>query len=66
MIARSACLVAAVAVLVAGCGGGHDSSSTASGSRPVTVRQLANIGELQSQFNAHRGVPRLVVLLSPT
>jgi hypothetical protein len=30
------------------------------------VRQLENIGQLRAAFNAHPGVPRLIVLVSPT
>jgi hypothetical protein len=54
-----------VALLAAGCGGNNQSSSS-SGSAKPGITELENIGQLRNAFNAHQGIPRLVVLLSPT
>jgi hypothetical protein len=32
----------------------------------AAVTELSGVGQLQSQFNAGRGRPRLILLLSPT
>lgn len=59
--------VVAVAVLLAlgpaGCGSPQESSPQG---LTVTLMDLHNIDELQSRFNQDDGVPRLVLLLSPT
>lgn len=59
MIGRALLLACTLVVLLTGCGG-------SSGSHTVDVPQLHSIGQLRSVFNAHQGVPRLVVLVSPT
>jgi hypothetical protein len=56
-------LVSCLAALATGCGGG---SHAASRPAPPAVRDLHSVAELQSSFDAHRGVPRLIVLVSPT
>jgi hypothetical protein len=32
----------------------------------VTVTDLTDVGQLQARFNADKGLPRLVLALSPT
>ena len=61
---RSLALVAAAAVL-AGCG--SDSSPTG-GERaePAGVRDVTSVLALRAAFNADRGKPRLLLILSPT
>ena len=52
-------------LLLAGCGGGG--SGTPSGHPSAqAMPQLRSIDQLRSAFNADTGVPRLVVLISPT
>ena len=52
------------ALLAAGCGG---SSASKDGAGTTTaIPELENIQQLRDTFNAHPGVPRLVVLVSPT
>ena len=53
-------VVAAIAVLAAGCG----SERKTAANRPLA--NLHDISQLRAQFNAHAGEPRLVVLVSPT
>ena len=59
-------LITAGAVLVAGCGGGtHPGAKSRAGqSNPVT--ELRSIQQLRSDFEAHDGTPRLLILASPT
>jgi hypothetical protein len=57
---RSAALLLA-AIVVAGCGGEQEQKANTGG-----VRQLDNVLELRSDFEADRGKTRLLVLLSPT
>jgi hypothetical protein len=60
-------LVCAAAVVIAGCGGGsRATSSSAPAAKRDGVTQLRSIGQLRAAFNAHPGVPRLIVLASPT
>lgn len=54
----------AAALVLAGCGGGL--RTTAGHASPSAVPQLRSISELRATFNAHPGVPRLLVLISPT
>ena len=51
----------AVAIL-AGCGAGRNVSSAG---HPA-VAQLRSIAQLRHTFDAHAGVPRLILLISPT
>ena len=64
---RFVALVLAVAALAVGCAGG---SSTASPEAEATaqpeVRDIDNVLTLRAAFNADRGKPRLLLLLSPT
>jgi hypothetical protein len=64
---RLALLVAfAVALLGAGCGGAKHPASAAPAGGHDNVTELRDVGQLRSAFNAHPGVPRLIVLASPT
>jgi outer membrane biogenesis lipoprotein LolB len=68
---RLAVLVAcSAALLVVGCGGTTPppaaTSSPSTGAKRATLPELTQIGQLQAAFAAHPGVPRLVILLSPT
>ena len=63
----AALLVCAAAVAVAGCGGGgRATSSSAPATKRDGVTELRSIGQLRAAFNAHPGIPRLIVLASPT
>jgi hypothetical protein len=60
-------IVAVVLALVAaGCGGGRPSSPPARDAGADRVAELEQIGQLRTAFNAHEGLPRLIVLASPT
>lgn len=63
----------ACALLLSGCGGGSEKAATSpSGESLGPSTQLVDLAhpgrtsELFSLFNADQGVPRLVLLLSPT
>jgi hypothetical protein len=62
---RAAATVLVVALICAGCGG-----SRATRSRPAATQtklvDLKSVAQLRSLFNAELGVPRLVVIVSPT
>jgi hypothetical protein len=58
-----------VALLVAGCGERSASSSakrTPASSVKDDLAELTSMAQLQRAFDAHPGMPRLVILLSPT
>jgi hypothetical protein len=55
----SAILIVVFAFVVTGCGGGGSS-----GSDRLTV--LSSVSPVENAFNADRGHPRLVLILSPT
>ena len=59
-------VVCAVAVVVAACGGSRATSSSARAAKRDGVTELRSVGQLRAAFNAHPGVPRLIVLASPT
>jgi hypothetical protein len=60
-------LLCAAAVVIAGCGGGgRDTSSSAPAAKRDGVTELRSVGQLRAAFNEHPGVPRLIVLASPT
>lgn len=77
---RHAFLLIALTVLVGlplgGCGGDTTSGSppesepppagSAGASREATLLDIARVDELQARFNEDAGVPRLLLLLSPT
>jgi len=56
-----AVLLAALALGLVGCG-----ASTSNRVVRPQVRELRSVDELRRAFNAHSGVPRLIVLVSPT
>jgi hypothetical protein len=66
VIVRSLGVICALALMVAGCGGSHASTSSAPRSPALTIPQLTSIDQLRAVFNAHPGQPRLIVLISPT
>jgi hypothetical protein len=65
---RRLLLLCACLVAVGGAGCGGSSAATKSAARPAAsaVRDLHSVAELRSVFEAHRGEPRLIVLVSPT
>jgi hypothetical protein len=68
-VRKSLVAAALLAVLLTGCGGGGDrseqaTSPPAAGERSLT--DLASVEEFATLFDAKTGVPRLVLLLSPT
>jgi hypothetical protein len=56
-------LLALVAAVGGGCGSRSASTQCA---RQAPVVELRSIDQLRSIFNAHPGVPRLILLISPT
>jgi ABC-type glycerol-3-phosphate transport system substrate-binding protein len=59
-------LVLPAAVVVAACGASRGASSSAPAAKRDGVTELRSIGQLRAAFNAHPGIPRLIVLASPT
>ena len=58
-------MLAVVAVVaMVGCGGSTSDEPSARAAPPLS--DLAEIGQLRSAFNEKQGVPRLILLLSPT
>lgn len=73
--ATIAAAAAFLAVLLVGCGGGGDgaerATSRAATTEPSTpangsLTDLASVEQFAALFNQKKGVPRLVLLLSPT
>lgn len=63
---RVAALAAlALALVVSGCGGGGGGRAVSRQARPQ-VHDLRSVDQLRRSFDAHPGVPRLIVLVSPT
>jgi hypothetical protein len=63
MTRASLAVVVGVAVVVlTGCGGSSGVSAPAAGA----VAELRSVDQLETAFDADRGKPRLVLLLSPT
>jgi hypothetical protein len=56
-------LATLAAFVVAGCGGGSDAPTTASG---APVNDLENVLRLRADFEADAGKTRVLLLLSPT
>jgi hypothetical protein len=54
-------LLAALSIAVSGCG-----SSVGGTEKKPAVAQLQSIDQLRHAFDAHPGVPRLILLVSPT
>ena len=65
MIRRAALLLLVLAAL-AGCGGDEDAAPEPAGSPTGGVKELANVLDLRSDFEADAGKTRMIVLLSPT
>ena len=59
-------LALAIAVVGAGCGGRDHATLSAGATKRDGVTELRSIGQLRAAFNAHQGLPRLIVLASPT
>jgi hypothetical protein len=61
-------LAGALALVLAstGCGSGKRPASAQTASSAAAPREVHDIGELRAVFNEHAGVPRLIVLISPT
>jgi nitrous oxide reductase accessory protein NosL len=59
--------VCSAALLLAGCGERSTSAKpTPTNAAKDDVPELTSMAQLQRAFDAHAGVPRLVILLSPT
>ena len=68
---RSALLLLLALLALAGCGGGDEDAAPAPAPEPAakpadTVKELANVLDLRSDFEADAGKTRVIVLLSPT
>jgi ABC-type glycerol-3-phosphate transport system substrate-binding protein len=61
-VRRTALLLALLAL--AGCGG--DEAAAPQAAPAQDVKELANVLELRSDFEAHAGKTRVIVLFSPT
>ena len=62
---RAALLLLAVLAL-AGCGGDEDAAPAQTASAAGGVKQLANVLDLRSDFEADAGKTRVILLFSPT
>lgn len=67
---RRVLVLAALALIVAGCGErsreSNPTPSPAAATKTDGLPELTSIGQLQRAFDANPGVARLVILLSPT
>jgi|GEM_PF-5801364 len=54
------------ALVLSGCGGASSRTLVGHHSGAQAVPQLRNLDQLRAAFNAHSGVPRLLVLIAPT
>jgi hypothetical protein len=59
-------LLAAVALSMSACGGGHGKSNGGTDNARRRLTDLHDISQLRAAFNAASDQPRLVVLVSPT
>jgi hypothetical protein len=55
-----------VVALLAGCGGSKEQAEGTAAPSSKRVVELAGLGPFAQQFDADRGKPRLLVILSPT
>jgi hypothetical protein len=65
VIRRAAVLLLAL-VALAGCGGDEEATPEPAGAPAEGVKELANVLDLRSDFEADAGKTRVIVLLSPT
>jgi hypothetical protein len=74
-VGRATIVAVALAAILAGCGGGGDGTErqasptgAAKSSTPAgrSLTDLASVDQFAALFNEKEGVPRLVLLLSPT
>jgi ABC-type glycerol-3-phosphate transport system substrate-binding protein len=66
---RRLALLLAVALVAGACGGSdEDTPSPVADSAPAeqTLSDLTSVDQLKERFNADQGVPRLILLVSPT
>jgi hypothetical protein len=66
MRAVAVLIAVALALVGAGCGGGTQAKPSPRKPQSNSVTELKDVGQLRAAFNAHDGVPRLIVLASPT
>jgi len=59
-------LACAIALVGAGCGEREHEMSSAVAPKRDGATELRSIGQLRAAFSAHEGLPRLIVLASPT
>lgn len=70
-VGRAAIVAVALVAILAGCGGGGErqaspTAGTSSKAAEQSLTDLASVDQFAALFNKKQGVPRLVVLLSPT
>lgn len=58
--------VVLVALVAAGCGGSEEDMPRRVTPAEPTLTDLTSIDQLRERFNADQGVPRLILLVSPT
>ena len=63
---RALLTVLAAVALLAGCGGSKEQAEGTAAPPSGRVVELAGLGPFKQQFDADRGRPRLLVILSPT
>jgi hypothetical protein len=59
-------VVLLVALVAAGCGGSDEGMPRRVTPAEPTLTDLTSIDQLRERFNADQGVPRLILLVSPT
>jgi ABC-type glycerol-3-phosphate transport system substrate-binding protein len=66
---RRAAVILLALLVLAGCGGDEETATPGTATAPETataVKELANVLDLRSDFEADAGKTRVIVLLSPT
>ena len=63
---RRVALLLLALVALAGCGGDEDAAPAQTVTPAAGVKQLANVLDLRSDFEADAGKTRVILLLSPT